>query len=524
MPLLVRYKPQTLYIIVKVFGFHMFNDFSDGYPTPWAEQGGQPQPPFHIIDEDGAHSEAITTDDPLELADPVTRNKKPALSITEMENTEPSDDQPDYEEDGNASETADIDGDLSYAEASHDPFSMYCAKLQGEKQKFLDRQEVYELSEEGKQHRTDMIEALLSIPYTRRRIIAAFQKTAKITAKLSTHIAVRYTQNRYKYQNKEDDAKIRAQFEDIAVRLSSCSDTKRANNRAFADEIVCYSLRRFFWKKLLTKAQENAATMPAEDQDQLKKAAQAFAEDTRCRNDIALNFQRFTLKIAKSFFHRHVPRMDVFQSGFVGLLDVYDTWDHTLGFGIMSFAAPNIKQSIQLAFARTERLSRMAPSRDRAINALIAFTARFVDEHGRYPTDKETAEGIGHTEATIKAIRPMSCVARLDKNVGDSETPFSAFVPSELAPPDQELERKGIKEVIAEELGKLTPREARLLRLRHFAHGKKGSGLTLKEAGKILDAPFGGTPITRERARQIEAALMKKLKNNQRLLVAHQNG
>ncbi len=238
---------------------------------------------------------------------------------------------------------------------------------------------------------------------------------------------------------------------------------------------------------------------------------QGYIQDAKAARDHLIKANtRLVVSIAKKYMGRGVPFLDLIQEGNLGLMKAVEKFDYHRGFRFSTYATWWIRQTITRAIADQGRTIRVPVHMSDRIRRLYKIARQMEQDIGRKPTPEEIADEMEIDARKVQWMmrvswRPLS----LETPVGeDEDTELGSFVKDDSTPtPTQTAYQNLLRDKIEEVLSTLSPREARILRLRFGLHN--GRPYTLEEVGQ----KFG---LTRERIRQIEGKALRRLRHPRR--------
>src|SRR5580765_4067975 len=263
-------------------------------------------------------------------------------------------------------------------------------------------------------------------------------------------------------------------------------------------------------QKKLTE-QQARAVVPLED---LKKINKRMNEGERASRDakkemIEANL-RLVISIAKKYTNRGLQFLDLIQEGNIGLMKAVDKFEYRRGYKFSTYATWWIRQAITRSIADQARTIRIPVHMIETINKLNRISRQMLQEMGREPTPEELAVRMEMPEDKVRKVlkiakEPIS----METPIGDDEdSHLGDFIEdTSVASPIDQATMESLRETTHSVLAQLTPREAKVLRMRFGID--MNTDHTLEEVGKQFD-------VTRERIRQIEAKALRKLRHPSR--------
>ncbi|MBR0082281.1 MAG: RNA polymerase sigma factor RpoD [Clostridia bacterium] len=286
--------------------------------------------------------------------------------------------------------------------------------------------------------------------------------------------------------------------EDINEEIAQLETVLGANEGINIDDPVRMYLKEIGKVPLLTAEEE------------IEIAKRMAAGDLDAKHQLAEANLRLVVSIAKRYVGRGMLFLDLIQEGNLGLIKAVEKFDYRKGYKFSTYATWWIRQAITRAIADQARTIRIPVHMVETINKLIRVNRQLVQEFGRDPRPDEIAKEMGISEEKVREIlkiaqEPVS----LETPIGEEDdSHLGDFIPDDDAPaPADAVATSLLKEQLAEVLSTLTPREAKVLKLRYGL--EDGKARTLEEVGREFN-------VTRERIRQIEAKALRKLRHPSR--------
>ncbi len=262
-------------------------------------------------------------------------------------------------------------------------------------------------------------------------------------------------------------------------------------------------------KKLIALQDQMRMTI-AEIKEVNRRMSIGEAKARRAKKEMVEANLRLVISIAKKYTNRGLQFLDLIQEGNIGLMKAVDKFEYQRGYKFSTYATWWIRQAITRSIADQARTIRIPVHMIETINKLNRISRQILQETGLEPTPEELSKRMDLPEDKIRKVlkiakEPIS----METPIGDDEdSHLGDFIEDvNIESPLDAATNTGLSEATQKILNTLTPREAKVLRMRFGIN--MNTDHTLEEVGKQFD-------VTRERIRQIEAKALRKLRHPSR--------
>jgi len=263
-------------------------------------------------------------------------------------------------------------------------------------------------------------------------------------------------------------------------------------------------------QRKLLKIEELSSLKVTEIKEINRKMSIGEAKSKRAKKEMIEANLRLVISIAKKYTNRGLQFLDLIQEGNIGLMKAVDKFEYRRGYKFSTYATWWIRQAITRSIADQARTIRIPVHMIETINKLNRISRQMTQENGKEPSPEELSLKMAMPEDKIRKVlkiakEPIS----METPIGDDEdSHLGDFIEDgNILTPMESAANESLGEATRSILGSLTPREAKVLRMRFGID--MNTDHTLEEVGKQFD-------VTRERIRQIEAKALRKLRHPSR--------
>ncbi|MEO1750816.1 RNA polymerase sigma factor RpoD [Thiofaba sp. EF100] len=282
------------------------------------------------------------------------------------------------------------------------------------------------------------------------------------------------------------------------------------SDKKFGERLQAYRSEVERLQKRIAHIERDNALSVRQLKDINRRMSMGEARARKAKKEMVEANLRLVISIAKKYTNRGLQFLDLIQEGNIGLMKAVDKFEYRRGYKFSTYATWWIRQAITRSIADQARTIRIPVHMIETINKLNRISRQMLQEMGRDPTPEELAERMAMPEDKVRKVlkiakEPISMETPIgddeDSHLGDFIEDTSVISPLDAAT------NAGLAEAVREVMASLTPREAKVLRMRFGID--MNTDHTLEEVGKQFD-------VTRERIRQIEAKALRKLRHPSR--------
>ncbi len=279
------------------------------------------------------------------------------------------------------------------------------------------------------------------------------------------------------------------------------------SGKPYAEKLATYQEDIERHQRRLANIEDDSAVTVGQIKEISRRMSIGEAKARRAKKEMVEANLRLVISIAKKYTNRGLQFLDLIQEGNIGLMKAVDKFEYRRGYKFSTYATWWIRQAITRSIADQARTIRIPVHMIETINKLNRISRQMLQSMGREATPEELAEKMEMPEDKIRKVlkiakEPIS----METPIGDDEdSHLGDFIEDQnILSPVESATSGGLGETTHEVLASLTPREAKVLRMRFGID--MNTDHTLEEVGKQFD-------VTRERIRQIEAKALRKLRH-----------
>lgn len=299
-------------------------------------------------------------------------------------------------------------------------------------------------------------------------------------------------------------------FHNNETNLNWLDSVVTCHNESYSQNLMPFAEEINRIQKKLAELSDEIGLSIAELKEINLQVTKGEVQTRKAKKEMIESNLRLVISIAKKYTNRGLQFLDLIQEGNIGLMKAVDKFEYRRGYKFSTYATWWIRQAITRSIADQARTIRIPVHMIETINKLSRISRQILQETGQEATPEELSEKMHLSEDKIRKImkiakEPIS----LETPIGDDDDySLGNLIEDSSTPlPIDWATKRGLKETVEEVLSSLTPREAKVLRMRFGIN--MNTDHTLEEVGKQFD-------VTRERIRQIEAKALRKLRHPSR--------